>query len=123
MVGSNFIAYDRRSTTPATLQFSLQKSTDKGEADGAPVLCTVFNTFGRMVTGTHELTLTFDIQTRGGNRLTRTFDVTHLFETEACKQHRWLLLEEVITVEPESGGSGFDPAVDDWDDENHDLDI
>ena len=105
MVGSNrFGRNERVTSTPVSLYFTLQKSDDKG----VDVLATVFNTFGRI----EDIT----------NCLSVTFDITSLFSSEACLKHHWLLLEETVKIDPPaSSGGGFDPSVDDWEDEHHDI--
>lgn len=105
-----------------TVYFTLQK----GEDDGVPVICNVFNTFGRIPGSDNSLRVTFDIRTVDGRNETREFDITDLFSTEAALEHNWLLLEETITIDPpappEPGeGGGFQPGVGEWDDEDHDI--
>lgn len=119
MVGSNrFGRNERVTSTPVSLYFTLQKSDDKG----VDVLATVFNTFGRIEDITNCLSVTFDIRTTDGRTVKRDFDITSLFSSEACLKHHWLLLEETVKIDPPaSSGGGFDPSVDDWEDEHHDI--
>lgn len=121
MVGSNRIATNTRVTDPqAAVWFQLQKSEDNGE----PVICAIFNTFGRINDSTNSLAVTFDIKTVDGKSLQKTFDISGLFLKENAVKHHWLLLEEKIKIDPpENKGGGFDPAVDDWDHENTDIEI
>ena len=118
MVGSNLIATNTRVTEPeAAIWFNLQKSDDKG----VPVICTVFDTFGRIDRSTNNLEVTFNIQTTDGKTVVRTFNISDLFETENAIRHHWLLLDETIKIDPPQTGGGFDPKVDDWDEEHHDV--
>lgn len=121
MVSSNRIATNTRVTDPeAAVWFQLQKSEDNGE----PVICAIFNTFGRINDSTNNLAITFDIKTVDGKSLQKTFDISNLFLKENAVKHHWLLLEEKIKIDPPTDkGGGFDPAVDDWDNENTDIDI
>lgn len=121
MVRENLIATDTRVTSPeATIWFKLQKSDD----NGVPVICAVFNTFGRIPESTNDLTVTFNIQTTGGKTVKREFDISDLFLSDNAVNHHWLLLEETIKIDPPSqSGGGFDPAVDDWDEEHHEIEI
>ncbi len=121
MVGSNRIATNTRVTDPqAAVWFQLQKSEDNGE----PVICAIFNTFGRINDSTNSLAVTFDIKTVDGKSLQKTFDISGLFLKENAVKHHWLLLEEKIKIDPpENKGGGFDPAVDDWDHEDTDIEI
>ena len=120
MSSANYITLGDRVDIPtSTVYFGMTKSDDKG----VPVICAIFNTFGRPDGSDNNLEVTFDIVTRSGKTLQRTFDISDLFLSENCVRHHWLLLDETITVdppEPDKGG-GFDPKVDDWEDEHHDI--
>lgn len=85
------------------------------------MICTVFDTFGRIDRSTNNLEVTFNIQTMDGKTVVRTFDISGLFETENAIRHHWLLLDETIKIDPPQTGGGFDPKVDDWDEEHHDV--
>ncbi|WP_292269897.1 DUF5119 domain-containing protein [Butyricimonas sp.] len=121
MVPSNRFGLNECATSPpATLYFTLRKSDDKG----VDVLATVFNTFGRIDKRTNNLSVTFDIRTTDGRVVKRDFDITPLFSSEDCVKRHWLLLEETIKIDPPaSAGGGFDPTVDDWEDEHHDIEL
>lgn len=121
MSSANYIAVGDRVDDPqSTVYFELQKSDD----NGVPVICAVFNTFGRPDASTNDLEVTFDIQTKAGSKVQRTFNISDLFLSENCIKHHWLLLEETIHIDPpdQSGGtSGFDPRVEDWENEEHEI--
>ena len=119
LVESCAIASGGRSGLPGVTEYiPLLKSDDKGE----PVICAVFNTLGRIDGSTNELNVTFDLKTTDGKSVRKTFDISDLFLTENCVKHHWLLLDEVIKIDPpKNAGGGFDPSVDDWDDEHHDI--
>ena len=119
LVESCAIASGGRSGLPGVTEYiPLLKSDDKGE----PVICAVFNTLGRIEGSTNELKVTFDLKTTDGKSVRKTFDISDLFLTENCVKHHWLLLDEVIKIDPpKNAGGGFDPSVDDWDDEHHDI--
>ena len=121
MVRENLIATDTRVSDPeATVWFRLQKSDD----DGVPVICTVFNTFGRIPESANDLSVTFNIQTTDGRTVKCEYDISDLFLTEDAVQRHWLLLEDTITIDPPAQtGGGFDPAVDDWEEEHHDIEL
>ena len=72
------------------LFFDMKKSDDKG----VPVICTIFNTFGRIEDSQNDLEVTFDIKTHDGRTVQEKFDISELFHTEECIKHHWLLLEE-----------------------------
>lgn len=119
MVNANKISSNTRVIEPqATIWFDLEKSDDKG----VPVICTVFNTFGRIEDSQNDLEVTFDIKTHDGRTVQEKFDISELFHTEECIKHHWLLLEETIEISPPiSSGGGFNPEVGDWDEEHHDI--
>ena len=105
-----------------TVYFTLRK----GDDGGVPVICNIFNTFGRLPDSRNQLKVTFDIRTVDGRTETREFDITDLFSTENAREHNWLLLDETITIDPPEPpgpdeGGGFQPGVGDWEDEHHDI--
>ena len=108
---------------PVSIYIDLLKSKD-GEDD---VVCNVFNTFGRIPGSENELKVTFDIKTVDGRSITREFEISDLFESDLCKEHHWLLIDEVIDVpkppDTPGGGGGFEPTVDDWEREEHEIEI
>jgi len=121
MVSGNKISQNERITDPEnTVYFTLTKSDDKG----VPVICNIFNTFGRIDNSYNRLEVTFDIKTIDGRTVQKSFDISDLFLTEDCIKHHWLLLDEVIKIDPPetpSTGGGFAPEVEDWEHENHDV--
>ena len=108
---------------PVSIYIDLLKSKD-GEDD---VVCNVFNTFGRIPGSENELKVTFDIKTVDGRNVTKEFEISDLFESDLCKEHHWLLIDEVIDVpkppDTPGGGGGFEPTVDDWEKEEHEIEI
>jgi hypothetical protein len=119
MVNGNMISSNTKSVEPqATIWFDMEKSDDKGE----PVICTIFNTFGRIEDSENELEVTFDLKTHDGRTIQKSFDLSELFLSPDCVNHHWLLLEETITIEPpQVEGGGFAPEVNDWEEEHRDL--
>ena len=97
------------------LFFDMKKSDDNGE----PVICAVFNTFGRVEGADNKVSVTFDIVTVDGETQSYTVDITDLFETEECKKYHWLLLEDKIKIENVKGSGGFDLGVNQWEEEEH----
>ena len=112
-------------SSPVALYIPLQKSDDKGK----PVICNIFHTFGRIPESTNELEVTFDLMTVDGRTVTKSFDISDLFLSQDCIEHHWLLVEETIVVPPPpdpgpgTSGGGFDPVVDDWENENHEIEM
>ena len=121
MYSSNLIATDTRVAVPeATSWFDLEKGEDKGTA----VVCAIFNTFGPIPDVKHDLMLTFEVVRTDGYKMLKSMDISELFKTENATKRHWLLIDEMITVRPpESSSGGFDPKVDDWEDESQDIEI
>lgn len=120
MVRANMISTDTRVNDPGSaVWFRMVKSEDGGE----PVICAVFNTFGHMDGASSGLEVTFDVNTTDGRTVRKTFDISGLFSTENAILHHWLLLDEAIKIDPPKESGGYDPKVDDWDDEHRDIDI
>lgn len=119
MVSSNIISSNTRVVEPeATLWFDLEKSDDKG----VPVICTVFNTFGRIDKSLNKLEVTFDIKTHDGRVVQEVFDISDLFSTQECIEHHWLLVDEEIVVPPPlSVGGGFAPEVNEWEEQESEI--
>lgn len=119
MVSGNKISSNIKIIEPqASVYFTMHKSDDKG----VPVICNVFNTFGRIDNSTNNLEVTFDIKTNDGRVIQKTFDISHLFLTEECIKHHWLLLDETIVIEPpKDAGGGFQPEVEDWEGEHTEI--
>ena len=124
MAGSNMLGSRQRVDIPETaIYFSLQKSDDKGAA----VLCSVFNSFGHIDHSNNELWVSFNINTVDGRVENRDFNISALFDSPECRDHNWLLLEEVITIDkpstPPTAGGGFKPEMEDWKEEHFDLEL
>lgn len=104
----------------ASLYFELQRSTDPHAPEGTSdnVLCAVFNTFGKIPDAESKMHLTLSVLTRDGETHQKVIDMSHIFESEDARQRHWLLVDDVweIPTPIESGGGGFQPSVDDWDD-------
>lgn len=120
MASGKILAPNEQITDPEnTIYVKLVKSKD-GDKD---VICNIFNTFGRISGSQNDLNVTFDISTTDGRTVQRTFDISDLFLTENAVKHHWLLLDEVITIDPPEDptddSGGFAPSVDDWEEENH----
>ena len=119
-------AVDRDYDNPCAIYTPLLKSEDH---DGEAVVCNIFNTFGRIPESTNNLDVTFELRTTDGRTISKTFDISDLFLSEDCINHHWLLVEETIVVpppedpDPSPGGGGFDPTVDDWEEERHEIEL
>ena len=112
---------DRVEDPQNTVYFTLQS----GDDDGTPVICGIFNTFGRVPGSQNSLRLTFDIRTKDGRTVNAEYDITDLFSSRNALEHNWLLMEQTLTIDPPDPvpgeGGGFQPEVGDWEDEHHDI--
>lgn len=112
---------DRVEEPQNTVYFSLQA----GDDGGVPVICGIFNTFGRVPGAQNGLRLTFDIRTKDGRTVNAEYDISDLFLSPDAVDHNWLLMDQTLTIDPPEyepgGGGGFQPEVGDWEDEHHDI--
>ncbi len=96
-----------------------------GSYDGdKPVICAVFNTFGRIPESHNQLSITFNITRADGEIFGKTYDISELFLSENCIKHHWLLLDDTIDIpapEITGEGSGYDPTIKDWEDVETDI--
>jgi len=115
---SNRFGIDQRSEEDSKIMFDLSGGTDPHIEGGGnrDVLCTLFNTFGKIETATSELTVRFDLLTHDDMQYVKTLDLAPLFLTEEARERHWLLIDYVLDIpEPSQTGGGFDPGTTDWD--------
>lgn len=113
----------RNEQESSAIFFELHKSTDENITDeNKDVLCAVFNTFGKIADASSNMYITFNVVTREGEIVEKEIDMTPIFLTEDARERHWLLVNEVWELPkpttPPSTGGGFNPEVDDWDDED-----
>lgn len=125
MVGSKFLSKDGSdaASSEADLYFSLVKSQSPRDGN-ADVICGIFNTFGRIEESDNDLYVIFDVKTVYGTEKTYKFNITDKFSTAECIDHHWILIDDTIKIDPPppgSAGGGFDPVIEDWDKEDHNV--
>lgn len=123
--GSNKFGREDGRIPGYSLYFSLNKAQSPRD-DNADVLCCVFNTFGKIPDELNDLYVVFDVKTSYGTTQTHAFEISKKFLEPDCINHKWILIEETIKVEPppggdDTGGGGFDPVIEDWEEEIHDV--
>lgn len=121
---SNLMGPNMRDRESATaVYFDLMPSEDNGKK----VLCTLFSTFGKIEGETSNLDVTFDVLTRDGQKYQQTFNLDEVFRTEDAKERHWLLINDTLDIPdpitPPGGNGGFKPEVNDWDEEQNDVEI
>ena len=132
---SNHIGYNERTVDPtAAVVFDMQKGQDLSLAgENKDVLCAVFNTFGKIQDITSNLYVTFNVYDTAGNLLQYTANLDTVFNTEEAILYHWLIVDETCLVidipdpqggeHPESGNGGFQPKVDDWEEETGEISL
>ena len=128
---SNLFGLDERTKSPvAGVAFDMNKSTDpRLPGSNKDVLCAVFNTFGKIPDASSDLYVTFKVIDTGGNYQTYTTSLDRVFLTEDAIERHWLLIDETWVIEdpnpdkPPQTGGGFQPTVDDWEEEHGEIAI
>ena len=125
---SNHIGYNIRTVDPsAAVVFDMQKGQDLSlDGDNKDVLCAVFNTFGKIDQVSSDLYVTFNVFDTAGNLRQYTANLDDVFKTEEAILYHWLIVDESCLVidipdpgvnPPTPGNGGFQPQVDDWEEE------
>ena len=125
---SNHIGYNIRTVDPsAAVVFDMQKGQDLSlDGDNKDVLCAVFNTFGKIDQVSSDLYVTFNVFDTAGNLRQYTANLDDVFKTEEAILYHWLIVDESCLVSdipdpgvnpPTPGNGGFQPQVDDWEEE------
>lgn len=125
---SNHIGYNIRTVDPsAAVVFDMQKGQDLSlDGDNKDILCAVFNTFGKIDQVSSDLYVTFNVFDTAGNLRQYTANLDDVFKTEEAILYHWLIVDESCLVidipdpgvnPPTPGNGGFQPQVDDWEEE------
>lgn len=122
-IASNFIGLPKeegKTDTDVTLMFDMKAGFDTDVND---IVIGKFNTFGKNPRVESRLLLTILIKTVGGDTVSWTRDITDEFMDEENIEDQTIeIVDETIEItppdNPTSGGGGFQPGVDDWDQED-----
>ena len=128
---ANHFGIGERETNPAVaVAFELNKSQDENiPGENKDGLCAVFNTFGKIPDSSSELIVTFNVIDTAGNLQQFETSLDRVFLTEDAIERHWLLIDETWTIinpDPNpnpGGGGGFQPSVDDWEEEFGEISI
>ena len=126
-IASNFIGLPKeegKTDTDVVLMFDMKAGTDDYEND---IVVGQFNTFGKNPAVESRLWLTIILKTVGGETVEWHRDITDEFQTQTAIEDQTIYIEEEIEVpqpeNPGGGGGGFQPGVEDWDEENVPINI
>ena len=124
---SNHIGLDERTFDPSVaVAFDLNKSVDpRLESENKDVLCSIFNTFGKIPDIKSDLIVTFNVIDIAGNLQQFQTSLDKVFLTEDAIERHWLLIDETWVIDnplpDEPRGGGFQPTVDDWEEEHGEI--
>lgn len=129
---SNHIGYNIRTVDPsAAVVFDMQKGQDLSlDGDNKDILCAVFNTFGKIDQVSSDLLVTFNVFDTSGNLRQYSANLDDVFKTEEAILYHWLIIDESCLVidipdpgvtPPTPGNGGFQPQVDDWEEETGEI--
>jgi hypothetical protein len=121
---NNFGVENGRSNESVILYFDMFSGVNEKEG-GVDVLQTTFNTFGKLPEEISHLWLTIVVTNTNGETVSWQKDITEEFKNNP---DRYIFIEEPeievpIPPTPPSSGGGFQPSVDDWEEENYDIAI
>ena len=130
---SNHIGLNERTVDePSAVAFEMRKARDTElDGDNQDILCAVFNTFGKIEDVSSELVVTFNVFDTAGNMLQYKANLDKVFESELARKYNWLIIDDSVLVidipEPGPGpdqpttSGGFQPQVDDWEEETGEI--
>ena len=119
---ANTFGPNTRSTDASGVYFEMIKSTDEHlSTENKDVLCGIFNTFGKIDSASSDVRFTVNLKDAQGNLYQKDVNLDLIFKSADAIDHHWLLIDEVWefepTPEPGTSGGGFQPEVNDWEEE------
>ena len=113
-VGSRFIGTEECSDHVVSIYFEMQKNTAESTVHGT------FNTFGKHPMEQAEISFDLRVTDISGEEHHYHFDVDDQFENNSDFH---IVVDEPIEVEKPSGGGGFTPSVEDWEEVRTEINL
>lgn len=119
--GNQFAQDIRLEESSCGVFFDLVNDIDEKKPEGSQdVLCGLFSTFGKIEDISSTARIIFTLTTMDGTIYEKSVSLEDVFKTEDAIERHWLLLDDEIVIpdppEPSHGG-GFDPKVEEWQEE------
>ena len=112
--GSHFIGREEDSSESVSIYFEMSVDKETG------VLFGKFNTFGKHPEAQSVLSLDINLTDTGGNEHHYHFDVDSDFMDNPALE---IVVEDEVKVEQPTGGGGFAPTVNDWEEVRTEINI
>lgn len=116
-VGRRYLWDNRYWTQPCTLFFNATTDAAKGH------IYTIFNTFGKFPGATNDVIINVLITDSNGGQYEFVYDVTDQFDDPDNTNHEIIIDEEINIPDAGNSGSGFDPWVNPWDEEDEKIQL
>lgn len=115
-IKSNYFGKQVRSETPATIYTDMRVDVPGDR------LYSIFNTFGKLPGEENKIYLDITVTDSGGGQYRYIYDVTDQFDDDENINHKLIIDGNEIDIPTAtSGGAGFAPSVDEWENETIDV--
>ena len=119
----NQFSRDIRRTDESTgVFFDMKKDYDERIQDeNQDVICGLFSTFGKIEDISSDAFIVMTLNSKDGKTYQKTINLDKVFKTEDAIKRHWLLVDEIIDIpepDPDKPQSGFEPKVEEWEEEH-----
>jgi len=120
---ANAFGTKTRSSDASGVYFEMITSTDEHlTTESKDVLCGIFSTFGKLDASSSDVRFTVGLSDAEGNFYQKDVNLDLIFKTADAIEHHWLLIDDVWEFDvpdptPGTSGGGFQPEVDNWEQE------